>query len=128
MSPWRALTRDDVVRLHCSILDAPIRDENLLLGALDKPWASFMGVEVYPGLADKTAALLMGLVRNHPFMDGNKRTAIGAADLFLAVNGYYLAFESDETVASFVEIVAQGQVEQAFVSAWITAHMKPLNP
>ncbi|WP_112235699.1 type II toxin-antitoxin system death-on-curing family toxin [Kocuria sp. BT304] len=47
-----------------------------------------MGVELYPSLADKAAALLVGLSRNHPFVDGNKRTAIGAVSVFLLANGY----------------------------------------
>lgn len=123
---WVYLTRDDVAAIHDRITSAPIRDENLLLSAVDKPWASYMGVEVYPNLEDKAAALLIGLSRNHPFVDGNKRTAIGAANVFLRANGYRLVFASDESVADFVEIVAQGQVEQAFVAAWMRAFAKPL--
>lgn len=126
MTSWVYLTRDDVVAIHERIHPAPIRDERLLLSAVDKPWASYMGIEVYSHVEDKVAALLIGLSRNHPFVDGNKRTAIGTANVFLRANGHCLVFDSDDEVADFVEQVAQGQIEQAFVAAWITAHMRPL--
>jgi death-on-curing protein len=121
---WVRLTREDVVTLHEMILPSPIRDEDLLASAVEKPWAGYMGVELYPGLAEKAAALLLGLARNHPFLDGNKRTALGACDLFLAANGSHLVFDSDEEVAGFVEAVAQGGMEHEDVVAWITAHLE----
>ena len=126
MTSWVQLTRDDVVRIHDAILTAPVRDEGLLVSAVDKPWASYMGVELYPGLADKAAALLLGLSRNHAFLDGNKRTAIGAVNVFLRANGSRLAFETDEEVARFVEDVAQGAEQHEFIVAWLTAHMERL--
>lgn len=126
MSHWVQLTRDDVVRIHNAVLPAPIRDESLLASAVEKPWASYMGVELYPGLADKAAALLVGLSRNHPFLDGNKRTAIGAVNVFLRANGSRLGFDSDDEVADFVESVAQGAVQHEFIGAWLTAHMEHL--
>ena len=86
MTPWVQLTRDDVVRIHNAVLPAPVRDEGLLASAVDKPWTSYMGVELYPSLADKAAALLVGLSRNHPFVDGNKRTAIGAVSAKVALS------------------------------------------
>lgn len=124
MSSWVALSRDDIVTLHHSILHAPVRDEGLLASAIAKPWTSYMGVELYPSLAGKAAALLTGLLRNHPFFDGNKRTALGACDLFLSANGARLTFDSEEEVADFVESVAAGAIEHEIVVAWITAHMR----
>lgn len=126
MTPWVQLTRDDMVRIHNAVLPAPVQDEGLLASAVDKPWTSYMGVELYPSLAEKAAALLVGLSRNHPFVDGNKRTAIGAVSVFLLANGYRLVFDTDEEVANFVEITAQGSVHHGFVSAWITAHLDAL--
>lgn len=126
MSPWVQLTRDDVVRIHNAVLSAPIRDEGLLASAVEKPWTSYMGVELYPGLADKAAALLVGLSRNHPFLDGNKRTAIGAVNVFLRANGSRLVFDSDDEVADFVESVARGAVQHGFIVTWLTAHMEHL--
>lgn len=126
MTPWTRLTRDDVVRIHNTVFPAPIRDEGLLASAVEKPWTSYMGVELYPGLADKAAALLVGLSRNHPFLDGNKRTAIGAATVFLNADGARLVFDSDAEVAEFVESVAQGAVQHEFIVAWLTAHVEYL--
>lgn len=77
-------------------------------------------------MADKAAALLVGLSRNHPFLDGNKRTAIGAVNVFLRANGSRLGFDSDDEVADFLESVAQGAVQHEFIGAWLTAHMEHL--
>ena len=94
---------------------------------MNKPGASYEGIALYPDLPAKTAALLLGLARNHAFLDRNKRTAIGAVDCFLALNGYRIAFSSDVEVADFVEQGASGKSEHAFVAAWITAPMEPLH-
>ncbi|GAA5595039.1 type II toxin-antitoxin system death-on-curing family toxin [Kocuria rhizophila] len=94
--------------------------------SLPAPWTSYMGVELHPSLAAKAAALLAGLSRNHPFVDGNKRTTIGAVSVFLLANGYRLVFGNDEEVANFGEITAQGSVHHEFVSAWIAAHLDAL--
>lgn len=127
MTRYYPLSVDDVLEVHAMILpSAPVRDESALISAVNKPWASYEGIELYRDLPAKAAALLVGIARNHAFLDGNKRTAIGAVDYFLALNGFRLAFTSDEEVADFVEQVAQGQIEHAFVAAWVTAHMKPL--
>ena len=126
MIPWTPLTVDDVLAAHEEILPTPIRDRAALESAVAKPWTGYLGVELYPTLADKAAALLVGLARNHPFVDGNKRTALGATDYFLGLNGYFLNFSTDEELAAFVVEVAQGKVHHEFVSAWITAHLEAL--
>jgi death-on-curing protein len=67
-----------------------LRDAGLLESAVSRPRATFDGKELYPGLFEKTAALLDSLVNNHPFVDGNKRTGITSAALFLRMNGWIL--------------------------------------
>ena len=80
----------------------------MLLLALGRPQATFDGMEPYPDLFSKTAALMDSLVRNHPFVDGNKRTAITAAALFLRFNGYRLFVENAKMVR-FTMACAQSQ-------------------
>lgn len=70
----------------------------MLLSALGRPQATFDEKDLYPDLFSKAAALMDSLVRNHPFVDGNKRTAITAAALFLRFNGSRLVVENAEMV------------------------------
>ena len=116
---WVELTYDQVVRLHERITSFPVRDEGLVRSALDRPWASFGGVEKYQTLAGKAAALLFGLARNHPFVEGNKRTAVGACDLFMYLNGMVARPADDDQVATFVESIARGDVGHDSIVMWV---------
>lgn len=80
----------------------------MLLSALGRPQATFDEKDLYPDLFSKAAALMDSLVRNHPFVDGNKRTAITAAALFLRFNGSRLVVENAEMVR-FALACAQSQ-------------------
>jgi death on curing protein len=68
----------------------------LLQGAVARPQATFDGVDLYAGLFEKAAALMESLAQNHPFVDGNKRTAITAVALFLLQNGRRLQTTNEE--------------------------------
>ena len=72
------------------------RDPQLIDSAVNRPFQSFGGVEFYPTLADKAAPLFHSLVCNHPFTNGNKRTAVLAVDAFLVANGMILALDNDQ--------------------------------
>jgi len=79
----RYLTLGEVVELHRAVIEktggtAGIRDLGALDSALAQPQATFDGVDLHPSLADKAAALCFSLVRNHPFLDGNKRVGHAA--------------------------------------------------
>ncbi len=89
----------------------------MLLSALGRPQATFDGKELYSDLFSKTAALMDSLVRNHPFVDGNKRTAITAAALFLRLNGYRLVVENAEMV-QFTLACAQSQCSLEEITDW----------
>ena len=96
-----ALSLEQVLRLHARLIErfggeAGVRDPGLLESALARPFAEFGGVEAHPQVHEKAAALLHGLAMNHPFVDGNKRVALAALLIFLEVNGYRLALESEE--------------------------------
>ena len=70
-----------------------IRDNNALLSIVANPRREFAGQELYPTLASKTAIFVFSIIKNHPFADGNKRTAYVCGRLFLRLNGYDLACE-----------------------------------
>ncbi|MCY9782380.1 type II toxin-antitoxin system death-on-curing family toxin [Nocardiopsis sp. EMB25] len=91
--------------------DAVVRDYGLLESATHRPRSSSFGVEHYPGLFDKAAALMHSLARNHVFVDGNKRAAWNCAATFLEVNGAPLIEPVDEDRAeAFVLDVATGRL------------------
>ena len=119
----RYLTPEQVLFLHDRLVVATggmhgIRDLNGLLSAFGRPQATFDEKELYPDLLFKAAALMDSLVRNHPFVDGNKRAAIAAAALFLKANGWHLRVDNAEMVR-FTLACAQSQVSLAEMAAWL---------
>ena len=90
----------------------------MLLSDLEKPQATFDGNDIYNDLFSITASLMDFLIRNHPFVDGNKRTAITAAALFMKLNGFSLIVSNDE-MARFTLACAQSKVTLEEISAWL---------
>ena len=89
------LTPQQVLFIHARLIattggEHGVRDVGLLASAVARPQATFDGADLYPDLFEKAAALMASLALNHPFVDGNKRTAIAAAALFLRQNGLRL--------------------------------------
>lgn len=76
--------------------EAPVRDHGLLQSALARPQATAFGVDAYPVLEEKAAALLHSLARNHALADGNERLALAATIAFLGMNGRRLTLTNDE--------------------------------
>ncbi len=99
-----------------------IRDIALLDAAMARPAASAFGEDAYPTLREKVAALLHSLTRNHPFTDGNKRTATVAAIFMFAVNGQRVVWQPEEALDVIVN-VAEGQRDVGSLAAWF-----PLEP
>jgi death-on-curing protein len=77
-----------------------------------------------PDYADLAAAYGFGIARNHPFIDGNKRNAFVAVELFLAINGRQLDAEDVECVMTMLGVAA-GEIEEDAFAAWIRAHAQP---
>ncbi len=99
-----------------------IRDRGGLESAVAQPRMSGFGQDYYPTLADKAAALAFSLIKNHAFVDGNKRTGIMSAIVFLARNGFDIRADVDESEAVILG-VADGSIgREAFVT-WIRVHM-----
>jgi death-on-curing protein len=94
-----------------------------LESALARPFTSFEGVALFPDLVSKVAALIHSIIAFHPFADGNKRTALVAADVCLRLNGYRIV--PSEEVEPFFWAVARGEREADGISEWLRSHMEP---
>ena len=122
------LTSEQVLFIHNRLIkltggEHDVRDLSMLLSALGRPQATFDNSELYPDLFTKAAALMDSLIRNHPFLDGNKRCAITAVGLFLVMNGYTLNVDNEEIVR-FTLACAQSLVTFGDIQKWITQNSK----
>ena len=95
-----------------------LRDEGLLLSALARPQNLLAYGEPAPDLASLAAAYAYGIARNHPFVDGNKRTALVAARTFLILNGVDLEATQDDKVLTFLNL-AEGAISEEELADWI---------
>ena len=95
---------------------AGVRDAGLLASALARPPNQVANGQ--PDAATLTAAYAFGIARNHPFIDGNKRTALVCAELFLALNGYQLQAEDANCVSTMLALAA-GDSPEAEFAAWL---------
>jgi death-on-curing protein len=101
-----------------------VRDLGLLLTAASRPKASFEEQDLYPDLYSKAAALLDSLIRNNPFIDGNKRTCVAAAGLFLLRNGFRLT-TSNQDFEGLAMAVAQSKTSVEDITAWLQEYAIP---
>jgi len=104
---------------------AGVRDLGLVDSALAQPEASFGGVEFYPTLAEKVAVLGFSLVKNHGFIDGNKRVGYAAMDVFARANGSRVVADTDNAEATTLAVAA-GQMPLAAFTEWVRSHIVPL--
>lgn len=93
-----------------------VRDEGLLESALAQPQATFGGQFLHPKISEQAAAYLYHIAMNHPFIDGNKRTAFAVADTFLRLNGWTLNL-TDDRAYDLVMQVAQGTMTKEELSS-----------
>ncbi|CAN5281620.1 type II toxin-antitoxin system death-on-curing family toxin [soil metagenome] len=101
---------------------AGVRDDNLLASALSRPQQlAHYGEPDAPALA---ASYGFSIARNHPFIDGNKRTAFVAMELFLTLNGFILTAEDADCVFTTLDLAA-GKLDEPSLAAWIRAHVMP---
>ena len=95
-----------------------LRDEGLLASALARAQNRLANAQPRPDLAASGAAYAYGIARDHPFVDGNKRTALVAARTFLLLNGADLAASQDEKYLTFIQL-AQGTLTEEQLADWI---------
>jgi death-on-curing protein len=119
-------TAGALLDLHARILaktggEPGVLNATTIASAIERArWGPFLAP---PDLFDRAALLLRGLCEDHPFADGNKRTAFEATDLFLLANGSGVGATADE-VHTFMLEVAQGQHDVPSIAAWLRAHPK----
>ena len=117
------LSKEQVIKLHAKLIEVTggsngIRDEKMLESALNNPFQSFDGKELYPSIHAKAAQLCFGLVKNHAMVDGNKRLGAHAMLVFLALNGYELSYSQTE-LSDIILAVASGEAGAEDILQWI---------
>lgn len=125
------LTVEQVLFLHARLVAETggshgVRDLSMLLSAVGRPQASFDDQELYPDVFRKAGALMDSLVRNHAFVDGNKRTGVAAAALFLRSNGYKLEVTNAE-LERFTSEVARSRRTTDEIGAWLQGHARSVS-
>ena len=121
------LTLAEVLEIHRDQIrryggQAGIRDLGLLQSALAMPAAGFGRSYLHSDLSEMAAAYLFHIVRNHPFVDGNKRTGTVAALVFLALNGLQLRVAA-EPLERIVRAVAEGKTDKSAVAEFFRKHI-----
>lgn len=99
-----------------------VRDAGLLSSALGKPKNLYTYSNPAPSMARLAASYAFGLAKNHPFVDGNKRTAFIVCQLFLNLNGWKLDASALDKFTTFLDLAA-GQVSEDELTAWLEAHV-----
>jgi death on curing protein len=126
----RYLTLDEVLEAHERILQQSGGEPGVLnLGALEsalaQPRMTFDGQDLYPTLVEKAAALGFSLIQNHPFVDGNKRTAHAAMETFLVLNGHQIVATVEEQEDIILKVAA-GKYRREVFTEWLCQHLQPL--
>src|SRR5712691_3171284 len=126
----RYLALAEVVELHRRLLQvtggAPgIRDLGALESAIAQPKATFDGLELYPTLIEKAAALCFSLVQAHPFVDGNKRVGHAAMETFLVLNGAEVNAPVDDQERLILDLAA-GRISRTQLTDWLRQHFGSL--
>ena len=120
------LSNSQILLLHNQLISetggsSGLRDESLLDSALNAPFQTFDGKDVYPSLQQKAARLCFSLVKNHPFIDGNKRIGAHAMLVFLALNSIDLQYSQEEFSDIIIQLAA-GEIELTDLLHWILIH------
>ena len=127
MSQWTWVERAVVIAVHnVQLVDhgggAGLRDAGLLDSALARPLHRATYGE--PDAAELAASYAFGIARNHPFVDGNKRTAFVVLELFLGINGFGLAADDADCVLMMLALAA-GELDEPALAEWIRARVVP---
>jgi len=124
----RHLSLAEVIELHRMVIEQAgglpgLRDLGALESAVAQPRMAFGGTDLYPSLVEKSAALCFSLVKNHPFVDGNKRVGHAAMETLLILNGFEIDASTDEQ-EQLVLALAEGQLSREDVVEWLRGHLR----
>ena len=119
---------EDILEFHSELEESDIpvedgvRDMALLESAVNAPFQTFCGQDLFPSIYEKAARLLYGIANNHAFVDGNKRTAVHAMEVFLIMNRVSLDYTIDEMEVMVIGI-ADNTLTYEDAARWITEHV-----
>lgn len=122
----RRLSKEQILMLHSQLIEQTggidgVRDFNLLESAVETPFQSFGGEELYPTIQAKGARLGYGLIKNHCMLDGNKRIGTHAMLVFFALNGIELSYTQNE-LYEMILAIAGGRLEYEDMLEWVLEH------
>ncbi|HEV8666566.1 MAG TPA: type II toxin-antitoxin system death-on-curing family toxin [Candidatus Paceibacterota bacterium] len=125
----RYLTAEEILATHDKLIEQiggslGVREENLLLSIAERPKTSFGGQEQFPTLFIKAAVYLESVATYHVFVDGNKRTALAVAQVFLAANGYKTVSLPIKETETFILAAARRQKNLEEIAAWLEKSSK----
>ena len=123
----KKLTKEQIKMLHSALVERfggqdGLRDEGMLDSALNTPFQTFSGSELYPDLLSKAARLAFGLIANHPFIDGNKRIGAHAMLIFLRLNNVEIEYDDDDLIALILGTAA-GEYDDKTILEWLKKHI-----
>jgi death-on-curing protein len=123
----RYLTLKEILELHRRIIQlsgglAGVREMGILESALAQPLMTFGDEELYPTIVEKASALSFSLIKNHPFLDGNKRIGHAAMETFLVLNGHEVDAPVDEQEQVILK-VASSELGRDYFTGWLRAHI-----
>lgn len=126
------LTLEQILDIHDQIIaqttgSPGITNPGLLESAIAQPQMTFAGQELYTTLPEKAVALGFSLIKNHPFMDGNKRTGHAAMEVFLILNGFEINANVEEQEQVILQ-VASGEITREEFTHWLQSVIIPFNP
>ena len=117
------LSVEDLIEIASGVLgEVLVRDLGLLASAAARPRTTVFGADAYPTFAEKAAALMHSLARNHPLVDGNKRLAWSATRVFCLMNGRDVAYTIDDAEA-LVLAIAIGSMDVPELAASLAEHL-----
>ena len=122
----KKLSKEQILMLHSALIketggSAGVRDYNLLESAVENPFQSFDGEELYPTIQAKATRLGYGLIKNHCMLDGNKRIGTHAMLVLLALNGIELKYTQKELYETILQ-VADGSITYEELLKWVLEH------
>lgn len=122
------LSVDEVLAIHAELISrfggsSGVRDPGLLESALHRPRTGY-----YADVVEMAAAMFESLLMNHPFVDGNKRVAFFATDVFLRLNGWRMHVDSRAAHALLMGLLEEGNADFAHLEPWIRGAVKPAPP
>lgn len=117
------ISKEQVFKIHTSLIKETggidgIRDENLLDSALNSPFQTFDTKDLYPEISDKAAQLSFSIIKNHPFLDGNKRIGVHIMLVFLTLNNIKLLYSQKELIDLGLKI-ADSSFSRDDIKNWI---------